>query len=328
MTFIDTELTEPVPARHATRITTSDATVVLATYDLHRWLLLEAAVRSLIARQDGAHRLVICVDQNEELLHRAQAAWPTVTVVPNRSERGASGARNTGAELARTPFIAFTDDDIRVQEGWLPRLLEPFADPMVVGTGGGVIPRWETRRPDWFPEEFDWVIGASYRGMPTVPSPVRNVWAENMAVRADVFRSVGGFRGGFGKVGSVSRPEDTDLCIRMSDQLPQSYWVYVPDAVLEHYVPVERSSVSFFLRRTYAEGRGKAEMARLLGSRKKLKHESDYLRKILPTGVLTALRVAVRDHSLDALLKAGFIVAGATAAGAGAVSVIYGRNSD
>jgi GT2 family glycosyltransferase len=316
-------MTSVAVARQVSPISTSDATVVLATYDLRRWPLLEAAVQSLTAQQDGPRRLVICVDQNEELLDRVRTAWPEVTVAPNRSERGASGARNTGAEYARTPFIAFLDDDVRVQDGWLSRLLEPFADPMVVGTGGGVVPRWETQRPGWFPEEFDWVVGASYRGMPTAVRPVRNVWAENMAVRASVFHSVGGFRTGFGKIGSVSRPEDTDLCIRMSDQMARAQWIYVPHATIEHHVPAERTSISFFLRRTYSEGRGKAEMARLLGSRKKLKDESDYLRKTLPAGVFAGLELAVRHHNLDALLKAAVIVAGAAAAGVGAVSAIY-----
>jgi glucosyl-dolichyl phosphate glucuronosyltransferase len=309
--------------RQVRPITTSDATVVLTTYDPRRWLLLQAAVQSIIAQHDGPRRLVICVDQNEELLNRARRAWPEVTVVPNRSDRGASGARNTGAEHADTRFIAFLDDDVHARDGWLSRLLEPFADPTVVGTGGGVIPRWETRRPSWFPEEFDWVVGASYRGMPTIRRPVRNVWAENMAVRTDVFNSVGGFRTGFGKIGSVSRPEDTDLCIRMSNHAARAHWVYVPEARIDHYVPAERARISFFLRRAYNEGRGKVEMAHLLGSHRSLQDEADYLRRTLPAGVWAGLKLAVRHHDMNGLLKAGVIVAGATAAGAGAIGVIY-----
>jgi glucosyl-dolichyl phosphate glucuronosyltransferase len=309
--------------RQVRSIATSDATVVLTTYDPRRWLLLEAAVQSIIAQHDGPRRLVICVDRNEELLNRARRAWPEVTVVPNKSERGASGARNTGAEYADTRFIAFLDDDVHARDGWLSRLLEPFADPTVVGTGGGVVPHWETRRPSWFPEEFDWVVGASYRGMPTIRRRVRNVWAENMAVRTDVFNSVGGFRTGFGKIGSVSRPEDTDLCIRMSGHAARAHWVYVPEARIDHYVPAERASISFFLRRSYNEGRGKVEMARLLGSRKSLWDEADYLRRTLPAGFWAGLKLAVRHHDMNGLLKAGAIVAGATAAGAGAIGVIY-----
>ena len=45
---------------------------------------------------------------------------------------------------------------------------------------------------------------------------MRNVWASNMAVRRAAFDAAGGFREDFGKVGAVSRPEDTDLCLRVT----------------------------------------------------------------------------------------------------------------
>jgi glucosyl-dolichyl phosphate glucuronosyltransferase len=294
------------------------ATIVLATHDTARWPLLVTVVKSLLAEREQPGDMVICVDHNDELRDRVRAAWPHVTTVENKYGRGASSARNTGAECAHTPLIAFLDDDVRIQEGWLSRLLDPFADPAVVGTGGGVVARWQAGRPGWFPEEFDWVVGASYRGMPTERSTVRNVWSENMAVRAGVFHAVGGFRVGFGKIGDRSRPEDTDLCIRMSARMAGATWVYVPDAVTEHHVPARRASLSFFIRRAFAEGRGKVEMSNLLGRQEKLRDERDYLRRTLPAGISAGLRTAVRHGDPNGLLKSGAIVAGVLAAGAGA----------
>src|ERR1019366_5134095 len=311
---------EPAAAEPTGGIKASDATVVLATHDLGRWPFLVPAVESLLAERNRPGHVVISVDQNEELCERVRATWPQVTTVQNKCGRGASGARNAGAECADTPFIAFLDDDIRVREGWLSRLLEPFADPAVVGTGGGVAARWQAGRPGWFPEEFDWVVGASYRGMPTVRRAVRNVWSENMAVRAEVFHAVGGFRPGFGKVADRSRPEDTDLCIRMSAHVAGAQWLYVPDAVTEHHVPAARASLSFFLRRNYLEGRGKVEMAHLLGRQENLQDERDYLRRTLPAAVSAGLRAAARRRDLSGLLKAGAIVVGVLAAGVGAAT--------
>lgn len=296
----------------------SQATVVMATYDLKRWPFIEAAVQSLLSGPEQPRRVVICVDQNEELLGQIQATWPQVAVVPNTRGRGASGARNTGAEHADTPFIAFIDDDIRLSDGWLSRLLEPLVDPTVVGTGGGVVPAWESGRPSWFPEEFDWVVGASYRGMPTARSTVRNVWSENMAVRTKIFRAVGGFRSEFGKVGGRSSPEDTDLCIRMAANAPGSRWIYVPDAVVEHHVPAGRASFSYFISRSYLEGRGKLEMARLLGRQEKLQDERRYLRRTLPSGISAGLWATVRHGDMRGVAKASAIVAGIVSAGIGA----------
>ena len=61
-----------------------------------------------------------------------------------------------------------------------------------------------------------------------------------MAVRRAVFEKVGGFRVDFGKVGDVSRPEDTDLCIRMSTETG-GRWIFVPEAVVDHDVEAERA---------------------------------------------------------------------------------------
>jgi GT2 family glycosyltransferase len=300
----------------------SDATVVMATYDPQRWTFFTSAVESLLSGPERPHRVVVCVDHNEELYERILRKWPQVTVLLNTGEPGASCTRNTGAEYADTPFIVFLDDDVSVQEGWLTRLLAPFADPAVVGTGGAVVAGWQVGQPRWFPEEFYWVVGASYRGMPTVRSAIRNVWSENMAVRADAFRGVAGFRSDFGKVGQRSSPEDTDLCIRMAASVAGGTWIYVPDAVVEHHVPASRSRFSYFLRRNYLEGRGKVEMAHLLGRQEKLEDERGYLLRTLPSGMLTGLWAAIRHGDLSGLLKAGAIVSGTIAAGIGAASGI------
>jgi cellulose synthase/poly-beta-1,6-N-acetylglucosamine synthase-like glycosyltransferase len=47
---------------------------------------------------------------------------------------GLSRGGNIGAEHADTPFVAFLDDDVLVHEDWLSRLLDPLADPAVIGT--------------------------------------------------------------------------------------------------------------------------------------------------------------------------------------------------
>lgn len=309
-----------------TRVKASEATVVIATYDLARWDLLAAAVTSIESDSDQPAQVIVSVDQNEALYERIRTEWPEITVVRNAYGRGASGTRNTAAELACTPYIVFVDDDIRVRPGWLERLLQPFVDPTVVGTGGGVVPRWQGSRPSWFPEEFDWVVGASYRGMPTAQDVVRNVWSENMAVRAEVFQAVGGFRSDFGKIGNYNSPEDTDLCIRMAGTATGLKWVYVPAALVEHHVPAVRSSFSYFLKRNYREGVGKVRMADLIGKQETLRSERNYLRRTLPSGILAGLWRPFRHGDLRGFLQAGSIVAGVLAAGIGAIAATRDRS--
>jgi GT2 family glycosyltransferase len=262
--------------------------------------------------------VIVAVDHNAGLRERLEQSLSGITVVENRDRRGASGTRNAGAAAAKTPYLAFLDDDAIARAGWLERLLEPFADPHVVGTGGRVVAAWDTQRPRWFPEEFGWVVGASYSGQPRELAPVRNVWSESMAVRREVFERVGGFRMDFGKVGHTSRPEDTDLCIRMSAGASGASWVYVPSAIVDHLVPADRATFRFFLRRSFWEGQGKIEMSRHLGAERDLVSEGDYLRRTIPAGIERNLRGALARGDLSEAGRAGAIVAGIAAAGAGA----------
>ncbi len=292
--------------------------VVIACHTEERWSSLVRSIESALEQRPGPVEVIVAVDHNPRLYNSLSRELSGVTVVENEYAGGASGTRNTGASHASTPYLAFLDDDAHARPGWLGRLLEPFEDQSVVGTGGKVEPEWAGPRPRWFPDEFAWVVGASYTGLPKTRSPVRNVWSENMAVRRDVFEAVDGFRAGFGKVGNTSRPEDTDLCIRMSASAPGRRWIYVPDALVDHLVPAGRSTLRFFLLRSFSEGRGKIEMSMRLASERDLGSESHYLRRTIPIGIARNVKAAIAHGEWAYAERAAAILAGTTAAAAGA----------
>jgi GT2 family glycosyltransferase len=298
--------------------TSSDTSVVIPCHTERRWEELCRAIRSVFAQTVVPRAVIVAVDGNVALYERLLRWSDEIQVVLNTLQPGASTTRNTGAGVVQTPLIAFLDDDASARPGWLANLVEPFHDADVVGTGGFVAPRWRVPEPGWFPDEFAWVVGASFRGLPTTRSLVRNVWSENMAVRRRVFDQVGGFRADFTKVGNVSTPDDTDLCVRMGKATPGARWIYVPDAVVDHDVGEERARFSFFLRRCYLEGRGKIELARGNDGLSDLGDEQRYLWRTLPRGLVTHARRSVRTRDLDEASRAGAIVAGIAAAGCGA----------
>jgi glycosyltransferase involved in cell wall biosynthesis len=287
--------------------------VVIPCHTEKRWPQLSAAVASVLAQRPRPAEVVVVVDHNEALYERASRLLSGVTVLRNGyPQRGVSGTRNTGAFHLDTEVVALLDDDAYAHPGWLAALTAPFADPAVCGTGGAIEPAWETDRPRWVPDEFLWAWGGSYTGMPATTGPVRNVWSASMAVRRDAFAAVGGFRVGFGKVGDRSRPEDTDLCLRMS-----GHWIYVPEARIDHPVPADKATFGYFLTRCYHEGRGKVELARLNRGRKSLGSERAYLRRTLPAGVRRGLGEALRGRGIAGAVRAGTIVVGAAAAAYG-----------
>jgi glucosyl-dolichyl phosphate glucuronosyltransferase len=294
------------------------ASVVIACHSEERFGMLLRAIASVHAQAPAPAQVIVAVDHNDALVARLRSEVEGIEVVDHRGQPGASGTRNAGAALAQSPLLAFLDDDVQARPGWLRELTAPFGDPLVVGTGGTTKPAWHGPPPRWFPDEFGWVVGASYAGLPTDAARVRNVWSENMAVRRAAFESVGGFRHGFGKLGRVSRPEDTDLCIRVGSSAPGRHWLYVPGAVVDHEVPSDRATFAFFLRRCFWEGAGKIELSGHLGEESDLGDERSYLLRILPLGV-------VRNIAAGKLTRAFAIVAGAAVAGMGAAASIIRR---
>lgn len=296
------------------------ATVVIPIHSESRWDIFLTGLRAVQAQAPPPAALVVAVDHNPHLLRRITEAFPQVHVVENGYDRGASGARNSGALATVTPLLVFVDSDIVVGQDWLARLLEPLASPQVIGTGGFVAPRWTGPAPRWFPEEFGWVVGISYVGQPTETSVIRNVWSSNMAVRRDAFLSVGGFRVAFSKVDNSPKPEDTDFCVRTSEASQHGTWVFVPSARVEHEIGSERRGFGFFVWRCFSEGRGKMAMAHLNHGRRDLADESDYVRRAAPAGAVRYLRRAVALGDLTALVKCLAIIAGLTAASFGATT--------
>jgi glucosyl-dolichyl phosphate glucuronosyltransferase len=247
--------------------------------------------------------IVVVVDHSPALLRRTRRDLNGVTVLANAYARGASGTRNTGAFHTGTPLIAFLDDDTVASPDWLDNLTAPFDDPTVVGAGGGIAPAWSGPRPRWMPDELLWTVGVSYTGMPTATAPIRNVWSASMMVRRDAFTAVGGFRTGFGKLGDRNRPEDTELCLRMS-AAGDGRWMYVPGALIDHEAPADRTTFRFLLRRCYAEGRGKVQMARFLPRTQNLGAERDYVRRTLPRAVARNLIAAGHGRGTGHALRA------------------------
>lgn len=293
------------------------ASVVIATHTLQRRKALTEAVLSVLSQQQHPREVVVAVDNNTELYEWVLKKLPEVVAVHNQGARGASATRNAGARVAAGSVLVFLDDDAVARSDWLQDLTAPLADPDVLGVGGLVEPIWLGQQPKWMPEEFLWVVGASYRGMPIKAAPVRNAWAENMAVAKADFWAVNGFREGFGKTGQRSQPEDTDFCLRLTDAMPGRSWWYEPLARVGHSVPPDRGTVRFFVQRCFNEGQGKAEIATLRGSSQTLKDERRHASKILPQGICRELRQAVTSREFAAALRASAIGVGLTSAGLG-----------
>jgi N-acetylglucosaminyl-diphospho-decaprenol L-rhamnosyltransferase len=187
-----------------------DLTFVILTRD--RWPRLRATVERL--RREHPAVPVVVVDNGSRI---APDELPGAELVRCPSDQGAS-ARNLGVERARTPFVAFCDDDA----WWAAGTLGPAVDRLRAEPGlGGVVGRVLIEPGG----RLDPVSALHER-----EGRVTGFQATALVVRRDAFLGVGGFHRRF-RIGA----EEELLAM----QLLSAGWrlAYEPRAVL-HHAPV------------------------------------------------------------------------------------------
>jgi GT2 family glycosyltransferase len=311
-------LTETSEQSTAEDVTTAPTvSVIICAYTMRRWEILREGIASIGAQTHPPLETILVIDHNSELWKEAQLTFPDARLVENVGEPGVSASRNTGVGAARGEILAFLDDDAVADEMWLEELIRPYSDPFVIGTGGMPMPRWEGKAPRWLPSEFYWTIGCGYRGLPTETAPVRNQIGATMSFRKAVFDRVGNFHTGLGRIETIPFGcEETELAIRALQAYPKGVILHVPDARVEHFVPLERTSWSYYRSRCWLEGHSKERMTEVVGSTDGLSSERAYTLRTLPTGVLRGLWDALRGD-LSGLGRAGAIVGGFATTAAG-----------
>lgn len=300
--------------------TPNDVSVIICAFTEQRWNDLCDAVKSLQQQVSPPREIIVVIDHNSYLFEQACKAFPGVIVVENEYAQGASGSRNSGVAVASGNLIAFLDDDAVAFTDWILQCCQGYRDDNVLGVGGHVQSQWIGQRPYWFPEEFEWVVGGSYKGGPDTTTAVRNLWSNNMTIRREVFEAIDGFRLGFGKVGTLSSREDTDLCIRALQEYPHGIWLYEPEVRVFHKVPKQRARWGYFVWRCYDEGLGKADLAARVGVQISTNTERKYAMQALPRGVVQGLVDTFLHGDITGLTRSGAIIMGFTLVALGYVT--------
>ena len=289
----------------------TSVSVVICAYSDERREQLYLAIQSVAGQRVAPLQIIAVIDHNERLMQDVAKRFPGITVIANRHRKGLSGARNSGLEVSRGDVVAFLDDDAIADGNWIANMLALYADADVIGTGGKVVPMWPERRPPWLPEEFDWVVGCSYRGQPEKRARIRNPIGCNMSVRRDVAQAVGGFREGTGRTANdASGCEETEFFIRASELQPSSKVLYDPAITVQHQISADRTSWAYFCKRCIAEGRSKTSMVSRVGSSQGLAAERSYVVRVLPLGVLRGLSDLALKRNAWGLARAVNIIAG------------------
>jgi GT2 family glycosyltransferase len=169
---------------------------------------------------------------------------------------GSSYARNTAIAAARAPVIAWCDDDVEPQPGWLAALVAPILAGEAEGSGGRVILDPAVPRPGWFDEPGigGYITSFHLSEVERELQPREFVVTANAAHATSWLRRIGGFDPALGTMGGVNFGGD-DVRVARAIQAAGGRLRYVPDAVVIHELPAERLTSRYLLRRAWWVGR-------------------------------------------------------------------------
>ena len=283
-----------------------DVTVVVATRDRPQTLV--ACLRTILSGTILPQRLIVVdnapsTDETAQLITEMAHGAPRLHYV-REDIPGLSRAHNAALPHVRTPLVAFTDDDVLVDDRWLERMVKAFGDDTsVVCVTGMIAPReLETLSQQWV--EGNVIYDKGLRRMvfdaaehrpddPLFPYRAGAFGSgANMGFRTSYLMDRGGFDNALG-AGTIAMGGD-DLAA-FYDVVKNGYrLVYEPASIVLHQHHRDYAALK---RQTYGYGAG-------LGA---------HLTRCLlddPRIVLVLLR-----HAPRALRRAATVIAPPTAAG-------------
>lgn len=218
---------------------TLSASVVICTRD--RPIELQTCLSSL-PNQSYPPREIIVVDNASSDGRTRDVALAAGVIYIREDRPGLDVARNTGARRATSEIVAYTDDDVILNPGWLERLVAGFEAPNVAAVTGLVLPaQIATDAQRHFETYWSFVKGYDQKDFGSEifglyrhrAFPAWDIGAgASMAFRREIFERVGLFDERL-DVGQAGCSGDSEYWYR----LIANGWAcrYVPAAVAFHF---------------------------------------------------------------------------------------------
>ncbi len=161
--------------------------------------------------RDLQTELIVTDDSRDDETERLCRSLPDIRYTRG-PRRGPAANRNHGARAATGTWLVFLDDDALPRDGWLAALGRAMAQTSCRVLEGKVV--------------SERVLGDEEHAPVNLTGGL--LWSCNLAVRRELFASLGGFDEGL----RGAHLEDVDLRLRLeAARLP---WEFVPEAVVYH----------------------------------------------------------------------------------------------
>jgi glycosyltransferase involved in cell wall biosynthesis len=292
--------------------------VVVCTYSMERYGPFSECVESVLAQEYEPLEVVLVVDGNVEVFERVREDFgdeDDVVLHCNDENRGISYSRTKGGEIASGEIVAFIDDDAIAEPDWVENLVEVYEETDAIAVGGDVLPDWQTEKPDFFPEEFYWLVGCVEPGFAEDGEEVRNTYGSNISYRREAFLEVGGYDPNTGRKGDKHlQAHEAPVGIRLLEEYGQGM-VFTEEAVVHHKLFDYRGEFGWLVSRSFWQGYSKRVMDLLYPNAPDDK--SAYLKQLLTHFVPKRVKELVRSPSVSEVkqLISVFVFTGAVGLG-------------
>ena len=281
----------------------SSVSIIVSTYTQKRLPDILRCLASLEKQTLPPAEILLVLDPFDELVQFYKQRVPSFVKIVTSSGVGLSHARNTGVKHATGNIIAFIDDDASADPRWLENSLVNYQNSGVIGVGGFISAEWASTRPLWLPEELDWIVGCSYKGLPTKRTAIRNPIGCNMSFRKEIFDQIGYFRTDIGRFGNMLLcNEETEFAIRALRRMPNLKIMYEPSAIVYHRVGERRQRIQYVWTRSFYEGISKAIISFKSGSPRVLSTENSYLKLLLTDAIPLRIKYLYKRNQSSELL--------------------------
>jgi glycosyltransferase involved in cell wall biosynthesis len=234
--------------------------IVIATRNRASSLRQTLASLGRLAIPSGGCEIVVVDNGSSDDTPAVVAEFARVSAISTRYVReprgGKSNAVNAGVAVARGDLLAFTDDDVQVDESWAVAFARARERTDCIGFGGRIIAQWSMPPPRWIAADgpgrlmtvvaFDEGLSSRYLSAPP--------FGPNMAFRRVAFERYGLFRVDLGPaVGRYLPGQDTEFGRRLMNGGERLWWV--PDAIVEHVLQPDKMTKRYVASWYFRYGR-------------------------------------------------------------------------
>ncbi|MDR2057895.1 MAG: glycosyltransferase [Dysgonamonadaceae bacterium] len=264
--------------------------LIVCTYNREK--VLGKCLDHLTKQEDLDFELVLVnnksTDNTDSLIRNFMNKYSHLTVkyfIENN--QGLSYARNRGINEASGEYLVFLDDDAFAFPDYT-RNFKNFIEkhPEFHAGGGKILPCWESGQPQWMSKYLLSIVslldlGDSVKLFTGRSYPI----GANMIIEKKLFDRLGLFNVQLGrKGGNLEGAEEKDFFLRTKGAGIPVY--YIPNLVVEHWVPDSRLTREFFTKQALAIGYSEKIRAKNISSVEYLKSCLRELFKWGATGIL------------------------------------------